>query len=112
MNERALNGGSTISPLLPTLLMGISLLVMLSWQVFLGVRQYQVGQDVERRQDALLAQAAQAEEFLQGLMLDLIELAKTDPAARDIVQRYNISFTPPLAPGAEGAAVPAPAAAP
>lgn len=110
MSETRPHGADAPSVFLPTLMIGLSLLAMLSWQVLLGVRQYRAGLDVQDRQAMLMAQAGQAEEFLQALMMDLIELAKTDAAARDIVQRYNISFTPPAA--AAPASAPAAPAAP
>lgn len=112
MNDPRPNRAGAPSAFLPTLMIGLSLLAMLSWQVFLGVRQYRSGLEVVDRQVVLTAQAAQAEEFLQTLMMDLIELAKTDVAARDIVQRYNISFTPPAAAPQPPVALPAAAVAP
>ncbi len=46
-----------------------------------------------------LAQAQQLERRLEGLSLDLLQLAKTNAAAKQIVQQFNIQWTPgPAAP--------------
>jgi len=108
MKDSLPQSGPSFSAFLPTFLVGLSLLIMLSWQVFLGVRQYRSGLDVQDRQALLMAQATQAEEFLQKLMMDLIELAKTDADARDIVQRFNITFAPPATAPVAAALAPGP----
>jgi hypothetical protein len=46
-----------------------------------------------------LAQAQQLERRLEALSLDLLQLAKTNAAAKQIVQEFNIQWTPsPTAP--------------
>ena len=52
-----------------------------------------------------LAQARQLEARLEGLSLDLLQVAKTNTAARKIVQDFNIQWNP-------GPAAPSPAQAP
>jgi hypothetical protein len=44
-----------------------------------------------------LAQAAQIEARLRPFTLELLELAKTNAAARQIVQEFKIQWTPPEA---------------
>ncbi len=47
-----------------------------------------------------LAQARQLETRLEALSLELLQVAKTNPAARKIVQEFNIQWTPgPAGPG-------------
>jgi hypothetical protein len=46
-----------------------------------------------------LTQAQQVERRLESLSLDLLQLAQTNPAARQIVREFNIQWTPgPTAP--------------
>lgn len=52
-----------------------------------------------------LAQAQQLEKRLEALSLDLLQLATTNAAAKQIVQQFNIQWTPSPA-----ALLPAPAA--
>jgi hypothetical protein len=48
-----------------------------------------------------LAQARQLEARLEALSLELLQVAKTNPAARQIVQEFNIQWNPaPAAPAA------------
>ena len=54
-----------------------------------------------------LAQARQLESRLEGLSLELLQIAKTNAAAKQIVQDFNIQWTP-----GPTAAAPAPAAGP
>jgi hypothetical protein len=52
-----------------------------------------------------LAQARQLESRLEALSLDLLQVAKTNAAAKQIVQDFNIQWTPaPAAPAAPVAA--------
>jgi hypothetical protein len=60
-----------------------------------------------------LSQARQLETRLEGFSMDLIQLAKTNAAAKQIVQEFNIQWTPgpaAAAPAAPASAAPAPAA--
>jgi hypothetical protein len=52
-----------------------------------------------------LAQARQLETRLEALSLELLQVAKTNAAAKQIVQEFNIQWTP-------GPAAPVPASAP
>ena len=42
----------------------------------------------------LETEAAQAETRLQALMMEVLDLAKTDADAKEIVLKYNVKFTP------------------
>ena len=59
-----------------------------------------------------LAQGRQLETRLESLSLELLQVAKTNPAAKQIVQDFNIQWTPGPAASAPApaASVPAPAA--
>ena len=55
-----------------------------------------------------LAQARQLERRLEALSLELLQVAKTNATAKQIVQDFNIQWTPP----SPQASAPAPAVAP
>jgi hypothetical protein len=57
-----------------------------------------------------LAQARQLEARLEGLSLELLSVAKTNATARQIVQDFNIQWTP--GPATPTPAAPVPVAAP
>jgi hypothetical protein len=59
-----------------------------------------------------LKQAQQLEARLESLSLELLQIAKTNPAAKQIVQDFNIQWTPGPAASVPATApsVPAPAA--
>jgi hypothetical protein len=46
--------------------------------------------DLYAQREPLAKQAADAQDKIQGLARDLVDLAKTDPDAREIVRKYNI----------------------
>ncbi len=58
----------------------------------------------------VLAKARQLEARLEALSLDLLQVAKTNAAAKQIVQDFNIQWTPgPAAPAPAPGSAPAPA---
>lgn len=56
------------------------------------------------RLSAVLAQAPQTEAKLQSISMDLIQVARTNALAAQLVREFNISWTPPSSSAAEGAA--------
>ena len=46
--------------------------------------------DLHAQREPLAKQAAEAQDKIQGLAKDLVDLAKTDPDAKEIVRKYNI----------------------
>ena len=78
---------------------------------YLDVRE-QLNQAVlmQAQNAGALAQARQLEQRLESLSMDLLQIARTNAAAKQIVQDFNIQWTPgPTAPGS-AASAPAPAA--
>jgi|SRR5689334_25413757 hypothetical protein len=57
-------------------------------------------QVVQSQNLATLAQAQQLERRLQGLSLELLQVAKTNAAANQIVRDFNIQWNPEPAPPA------------
>jgi hypothetical protein len=91
----------------PLFLMALSLAGFLGWQVTQAARQHLDLVRVADQQTLLAGQAAQAETKLQAMMMDLLELSKTDANAQAIVKKYGIRFNPAqpsfLPPAAENA---------
>ena len=82
------------TPFWPLCLLALSLGCFLGWQVTTTVQQYIGLVRLADQQSLLAGQAAQAESKLQAMMMDLLELAKTDADALAIVNKYNIKFNP------------------
>jgi hypothetical protein len=86
------------TPFWPLCLMAVSLAAFLGWQVMTAARQYIAALRLADQQTLLAGQAAQAESKLQAMMMDLLELAKTDADAQAIVGKYGIKFNPAPTP--------------
>jgi hypothetical protein len=82
----------------PICLVTLSFGVLLAWQVLLAGQQYINLQRVAEQQVITTQQASQAEGKLQAIMMDLVELAKTNPEAQTIVKKYGIKINPPATP--------------
>ena len=93
MNPRDENT-TLFTPFWPLCLMAVSLAVFLGWQVTMAARQYVALLRLADQQTVLAGQAAQAEGKLKAMMMDLLELSKTDADARAIVSKYGIKFNP------------------
>lgn len=82
------------SPFLPILLCAIALLVVLVWQ-FLQVREQRAAlARVEKSREATVRDAQSVQGELQRLAVGLVELSKTDPQAKALVDKYGISVDP------------------
>jgi hypothetical protein len=80
------------SPFWPLCLMATSLVIILGWQLNVGVQQYNASQRMVEQQAVIAQQAAQTESKLQAMMTDLLLLAKTDAEAQSIITKYNIKL--------------------
>ena len=95
------------TPFWPLCLLALSLAAFLGWQVMAAAQQYIDSLRLADQQALLSGQAAQAEGKLQAMMMDLLELARTDAGARAIVTKYGIRFNPgPSAQPVEAALLP------
>ena len=86
------------TPFWPLCLMALSLGCFLGWQVTTAARQYIGLMRIADQQTLQAGQVAQAESKLQAMMMDLLELSKTDADARAIVGKYGIKFNAAPAP--------------
>lgn len=82
----------------PLLLLGVSLGIILVWNVILGTREFYAARSMNDRLGEGLRQAAQTEENVKALFMDLLTLSATDPEAKALVEKYNVRYTPPTAP--------------
>ena len=94
------------SPFWPVFILALSLTVYLGWQVTSAAQQYVELLRMGDRQAALSEQATQAEKNQLAMMMDLIKLSQSDPAARAIVLKYGIKYNPPANAGSEATTKP------
>ena len=108
------DNAARFTPFWPMCLLALSLAVFLGWQGTVAAQQYVAALRLADQQTLLAGQAAQAEGRLQAMMMDLLELSKTDPDARGIVNKYGITFNPApsMPPAAAAFSSPMPANAP
>ncbi len=78
---------TSFAPLLLTL---IGLVVLLSWNLFATIQQTSNLQTLKFQVWQATLQSTQAEEKLQAMLSDVIDLAAKDADAAAIVKRYNI----------------------
>lgn len=91
------SAGTPFSPFWPLIMLGVSVVLFMGWQVVMGARQHVDLLRLADQQNILATQAGQREAQLQSLMMELLDLAKTDDDAREIADKYNIKFNPPSA---------------
>lgn len=80
-------------------LLAVTLLVFLLWQAWSDYRQYRIWEQQAQNRASVAQQAQQVQVSLQALGQGLLELAKTDPDAAAIINKYKIATLP----GAGGA---------
>ena len=71
----------------PVLLIGASLIVILSWEIWVGVSTRKSAQ-----------QAKQVQAGLEKLVRGLVDLAKTDENAQKLVTKFGIKVNEPTVP--------------
>jgi nitrogen fixation/metabolism regulation signal transduction histidine kinase len=105
-------GGAGFRPdaFIPLVILSISFIVLLGWQVNEASAQRTLLENALTRSQAAVTQAQQVQGTVSKLASDLLEAAQTDDTAKAIVNKYNIKQN-----GATGdapaAASPSPAAA-
>ena len=106
MNPSEENVNKIITSFWPLCLLAVSLTVLLVWQVTLAGQQYVALVRLSDQQVVMTQQAVQTENKLKTMMMDLLELAKTDADARAIVTKFNIQYAPPPSSVQQFGAVP------
>jgi hypothetical protein len=92
---------SALNPFWPMSFLAAAVIIFLAWNIVVGARQYVGGLRISDQQAAASVQAAQAEEKLRTMLMDLVALSKTDADAQTIVSKYQINFSPPQQPAPE-----------
>jgi hypothetical protein len=85
----------------PIILLAVSLLILLVWQVVnvraqagnLKATKAQLVETLKQREPQE-QQAIQLQNQFRALTLDLLELAKTDPKAQSLIKKYSIPPAP------------------
>jgi hypothetical protein len=96
------NGDTRVSPapysaFAPLLIALIGLIVLLSWNLRLTLRQTSNLQIAKAQLGQVSLQSAQTEEKLKAMLTDLLVLAPDNSDAADIVKRYGIKQNGPIA---------------
>jgi hypothetical protein len=81
------------SPFVPVLLVELALIVVLAWQFANASRQRSALRQIEQSRAGMVEQSRAVQGDLQRLASGLLDLAQTDPDARELVQRYGIGRT-------------------
>lgn len=78
--------------------MGTSLLLILSWEILVGIRTRETAQQTQQQQIRLVDQAKQVQVGLEKLVRTLADLSKTDDDAKRLVTKFGIKISEPAAP--------------
>jgi hypothetical protein len=82
------------------LLIGLSLVLVFSWEVWVGVATRRSAQQLQEQQVRLVDEAKRVQAGLEKLVRGLVELSKTDDAAKKIVTKFGIKVNNPSVPTA------------
>lgn len=83
----------------PVFLIGMSLVLILVWEIQVGIATRTATGQLREKQTRVVEQAKKVQGELEKLVRGLVELAKTDDSAKQIVTKFGIKLN--------GAAVPA-----
>jgi hypothetical protein len=81
----------------PVFLLGLSLLIILSWEIWVGVTTRSGAQRLQEQQVRVVEQSKQVQAGLEKLVRGLVELGKTDEAAQKLVTKFGIKVNEPSA---------------
>ena len=82
----------------PVLLIGVSLIAILSWEIWVGVSTRKSAQQLGEQQVKVVEQAKQVQAGLEKLVRGLVDLAKTDENAQKLVTKFGIKVNEPTVP--------------
>jgi preprotein translocase subunit YajC len=93
---------------IPLVILAISLIVLLGWQVSESSTQRTMLENALTRGQAAVTQAQQVQGTVSKLATDLLQAAQTDDTAKAIVNKYNIKENAPAGDASAPAASPSP----
>jgi hypothetical protein len=76
----------------PLLLIGCSLALILSWEIRVGFFTRRSAEQLREQQVRVVDQAKRVQAGLEKLVRGLVDLSKTDDAAKKIVTKYGIKL--------------------
>ena len=82
----------------PVLLIGVSLVLVLGWEIQVGVYTRGNTEQLREQQLHVVDQAKKVQGELEKIVRGLVELAKTDDAAAQIVTKFGIKLNNPSMP--------------
>ena len=82
----------------PIFLIGLSLLLIFGWEIWIGVATRQTTRQLQEKQVRMVDQARQVQSGLEKLVRGLVELSKTDDAAKNLVTKFGIKLNNPSVP--------------
>ena len=82
----------------PVLLIGLSLVLVLSWEIWIGADTRRSAQQLQEQQVKVVDQAKQVQLSLEKLVRGLVDLAKTDENAKKLVTKFGIKLNNPTVP--------------
>src|SRR5690348_9706275 len=91
-------GELRLSVFWPVLLLGVSLLLLLGWEIWVEAANRRSAQQLQNQQVRVVEQSKQAQQNLEKLVRGLVHLAKTDPEAQQLVTKLGIKVTNPSEP--------------
>ena len=84
----------------PMFLIGLSLLLVFAWEIWVGVDTRRAAQQLPEKQVRMVDQAKHAQASLEKLVRGLVDLSKTDDAAKKLITKFGIKVNNPSVPAA------------
>ena len=88
--ESEFRPGFKMDAFIPLVLLSVSIIVLLGWQVSVSSTQKSAIENAITRQTPAVNQAQQVQGSVSKLVTDLLQAAQTDEGARAIVAKYKI----------------------
>lgn len=82
----------------PVFLIGCSLAIILTWEIQVGIVTRQSAEQLRDQQLRVVDQAKHVQGELEKIVRGLVDLAKTDDAAKQIVNKFGIKINNPTVP--------------
>ena len=82
----------------PMFFIGMSFVLLLVWEIQVGVATRQNAEQLRVQQVRVVDQAKKVEDELGKLVRGLVELSKTDDAAKRLVTKFGIKLNNPTVP--------------
>lgn len=82
----------------PVLLIGLSVLFIFAWEVRVNMLARESAQKLQQQQVTLVDQSTKVQVGLEKLARGLVELAKTDEGAKNLVTKFGIKLNNPSVP--------------